>query len=261
MPAFFTVGPRHRVPARVQACALLSSLSMYCFFNERNDGARPFATPSVRPRGSLPAGFLHRRRRRCPRPTTTSARRAVDMILLHYTGMQAARRRCNGCARRRAKCRRITWCSKTAASCNACRRKSAPGTPAFRPGRGETDINSCSVGIEIVNPGHEFGYRDFPLRQIAAVIALCRSILSRHGPITPDRMLAHSDVAPKRKQDPGEKFPWALLGESGIGHWVRPAVADARRPRRSKSATRARRSATAARAGRLRLRRRGDRQL
>jgi N-acetylmuramoyl-L-alanine amidase len=88
---------------------------------------------------------------------------------------------------------------------------------------GETDINSCSIGIEIVNPGHEFGYRDYPLRQIAAVISLCKSIITRRGPISSDRFLAHSDVAPGRKQDPGEKFPWDLLSESGIGHWVRPA--------------------------------------
>jgi N-acetylmuramoyl-L-alanine amidase len=88
---------------------------------------------------------------------------------------------------------------------------------------GESDINSRSIGIEIVNPGHEFGYADFPLRQIAAVISLSRSILARHPAIVPERVLAHSDVAPSRKQDPGEKFPWELLADSGIGHWVRAA--------------------------------------
>jgi len=88
---------------------------------------------------------------------------------------------------------------------------------------GETDINARSIGIEIVNPGHEFGYADFPLRQIAAVITLAKSILSRHPAIRPHRVLAHSDVAPARKQDPGEKFPWELLADSGVGHWVRAA--------------------------------------
>ena len=91
---------------------------------------------------------------------------------------------------------------------------------------GETDINSSSIGIEIVNPGHEFGYPNFPLRQTAAVISLCRSIITRRGPISADRILAHSDVAPARKQDPGEKFPWDLLSESNVGHWVRPAPVD-----------------------------------
>ena len=88
---------------------------------------------------------------------------------------------------------------------------------------GEQDINSCSIGVEIVNPGHEFGYSNYPLRQVAAVISLCKSIITRRGPISADRILAHSDVAPARKQDPGEKFPWELLSESGIGHWVRAA--------------------------------------
>ena len=98
-----------------------------------------------------------------------------------------------------------------------------PGMRVFPRWAGETDINSRSIGIEIVNPGHEFGYRDFPLRQVAAVISLCKSIVTRRGPIPPERVLAHSDVAPGRKQDPGERFPWPLLYDSGIGHWVRPA--------------------------------------
>src|SRR6201984_269390 len=87
---------------------------------------------------------------------------------------------------------------------------------------GETDINSCSIGIEIVNPGHDYGYPDFPARQIAAVTTLCRSIQTRNS-IAPVRVLAHSDVAPARKQDPGEKFPWRTLHDSGVGNWVRPA--------------------------------------
>jgi N-acetylmuramoyl-L-alanine amidase len=88
--------------------------------------------------------------------------------------------------------------------------------------RGVTDINSHSVGIEIVNPGHEFGYRGFPRRQIAAVIELCKGIIARHS-VPPQRVLAHSDVAPGRKLDPGERFPWRKLAETGIGHFVAPA--------------------------------------
>ena len=87
---------------------------------------------------------------------------------------------------------------------------------------GESDINSCSIGIEIANPGHDYGYPDFPKRQIAAVTTLCRGILTRNT-IAPERVLAHSDVAPARKQDPGEKFPWRTLYDSGVGHWVKPA--------------------------------------
>jgi len=87
---------------------------------------------------------------------------------------------------------------------------------------GEEDINSCSIGIEIINRGHDWGYPDFPLRQIAAVIALCRGIMLRRK-VPSHRVLAHSDVAPSRKKDPGEKFPWHSLANSGVGHWVQPA--------------------------------------
>ncbi len=149
--------------------------------------------------------------------------RAPDLVLLHYTGMvdgpSALDRLCSPDSKVSAhyvvfEDGRIVQCVPEV------RRAWHAGVSSWA---GETDINSCSIGIEIVNPGHEFGYPDFPRRQIAAVIALCRSILARRGPISPDRVLAHSDVAPARKQDPGEKFPWALLNESGIGHWVPPA--------------------------------------
>jgi N-acetylmuramoyl-L-alanine amidase len=152
--------------------------------------------------------------------------RPPDMILLHYTGMQTGE----------AALARLT----TAAS------KVSAHYVVFEDGRitqcvpedkrawhagesswaGDTDINSRSIGIEIVNPGHEFGYCNFPLRQTAAVISLCKSIITRRGPISAERILGHSDVAPSRKQDPGEKFPWELLSESGIGHWVRAAPLD-----------------------------------
>src|SRR3954468_10973914 len=87
---------------------------------------------------------------------------------------------------------------------------------------GEEDINSCSIGVEIVNRGHDWGYPDFPSRQIAAVTALCRGIMLRRDVIA-QRVVAHSDIAPARKQDPGEKFPWHSLAGSGVGHWVFPA--------------------------------------
>ncbi|MEZ2330404.1 N-acetylmuramoyl-L-alanine amidase [Mesorhizobium sp. RCC_202] len=88
---------------------------------------------------------------------------------------------------------------------------------------GRTDINSCSVGIEIVNPGHSLGYKAFPKRQIEAVTSLCVGIVGRYL-IPAERVLAHSDVAPGRKVDPGEKFPWKALFAAGVGHLV-PAAA------------------------------------
>ena len=91
--------------------------------------------------------------------------------------------------------------------------------------RGITDVNSRSIGIEIANPGHEFGYRPFPDRQIEAVIGLCRSIFARHF-IPPHQVVAHSDIAPDRKEDPGELFPWEWCAAFGIGLWVPSAPLD-----------------------------------
>ncbi|HYM03033.1 MAG TPA: N-acetylmuramoyl-L-alanine amidase, partial [Stellaceae bacterium] len=83
---------------------------------------------------------------------------------------------------------------------------------------GRRDINGTSIGIELVNPGHEFGYRAFPEPQMAALEALCRGILGRH-PIPARHVLGHSDVAPLRKSDPGERFDWPRLARAGIGLW------------------------------------------
>ena len=87
--------------------------------------------------------------------------------------------------------------------------------------KGERDINGRSIGIEIVNPGHEFGYRPFPDAQIAAVIALATDIRTRWM-IADGDIIGHSDVAPNRKIDPGELFPWKTLAQAGHGLWVEP---------------------------------------
>ena len=88
--------------------------------------------------------------------------------------------------------------------------------------KGESDLNSASIGIEIVNPGHDGGSPPFPERQIEATIALAQDICARWA-IAPERVLAHSDIAPARKRDPGEVFPWGALWRSGVGHWTEPA--------------------------------------
>ena len=146
-----------------------------------------------------------------------------DILLLHYTGMEsgdAALGRLTS-AESKVSSHYVVFEDGRIVQCVAeDKRAWHAGVSSWA---GESDINSRSVGIEIVNPGHEFGYADFPLRQIAAVISLSKSILNRHPGIAPERVLAHSDVAPSRKQDPGEKFPWELLSESGVGHWVRAA--------------------------------------
>ncbi len=91
--------------------------------------------------------------------------------------------------------------------------------------QGETDLNSMSIGIEVQNPGHSAGYPDFPDAQMLAIERLAGDIVGRHD-IRPERVLAHSDIAPQRKCDPGEKFDWARLAHTGIGYWQPPAPPD-----------------------------------
>jgi N-acetylmuramoyl-L-alanine amidase len=92
--------------------------------------------------------------------------------------------------------------------------------------RGTTDMNSASIGIELVNPGHQYGYRPFPAAQIATLKTLVREIIARRklNPLT--CLLGHADIAPQRKEDPGELFPWRDLAAAGLGHWPQPTEAD-----------------------------------
>lgn len=159
-------------------------------------------------------------------------RRGVEkpsILLLHYTGVETA-------------AKAIDWltCVESRVSCHYALDESgritqmvAEDMRAWHAGeatwQGESDINSASVGIEIHNSGHEMGYPDFPEVQLEAVEALCKDIIARQG-IRPERVLAHSDVAPTRKKDPGEKFPWARLARAGIGHWVEPQPVIAAEP-------------------------------
>jgi len=147
--------------------------------------------------------------------------RQPDMIVLHYTGMPSAEMaldRLSSAGSEVSSHYLIFVDGRIVQLVPEGRRAWHAGTGTWA---GEDDINSCSIGIEIVNPGHDFGYPDFPRRQIAAVTALCRSIQTRHD-IAPVRIVAHSDIAPARKQDPGEKFPWRTLHDSGVGCWVKP---------------------------------------
>jgi N-acetylmuramoyl-L-alanine amidase len=142
----------------------------------------------------------------------------VDILLLHYTGMETGA----------AAVARLT---DPDAKVSAHYTVDEDGTVfahvpedcrAWHAGvsywAGARDVNARSIGIEIVNPGHEFGYRSFPDAQIEAVIEVTRGILTRHA-IPPERVLGHSDVAPARKRDPGELFPWGALALAGVGLW------------------------------------------
>jgi N-acetylmuramoyl-L-alanine amidase len=146
---------------------------------------------------------------------------AIDILLLHYTGMAstaaAIERLCDPFAKVSSHYV-IDEGGDILQLVPEARRAWHAGLSSWE---GATDINSRSIGIEIGNAGHDFGYPVFPDAQIDAVIALGRDIVARHH-IRADRVLAHSDVAPQRKSDPGEKFPWARLYRAGVGAWVAP---------------------------------------
>lgn len=154
-----------------------------------------------------------------PSPNFGARRAPVDMLVLHYTGMASAEAA-------------VEQLRNPAAEVSAHYVVLEDGgiiqmvpeaQRAWHAGRssweGISDTNSRSIGIEIVNGGHDFGLPAFPAAQIASVIALCADLQARHA-IRADRVLAHSDVAPDRKQDPGENFPWEVLHAAGIGHLV-----------------------------------------
>lgn len=159
-----------------------------------------------------------------PSPNFDPRNKPVDMIVLHYTGMRTGE---EALARLRDPDARVSSHYLVEEDGRIFRlvpeeRRAWHAGHSFW--KGEEGLNHASVGIEIVNPGHEFGYRPFPEAQIAAVIALMGDIRSRWT-VDDSRILGHSDVAPGRKQDPGELFPWKRLAEAGHGVWAEASPA------------------------------------
>lgn len=148
--------------------------------------------------------------------------RSPDILLLHYTGMESARGALDWLTREESQVSSHYFAFEDGRILQLVPEAGRAWHAGKSFWKGETDINSASIGIEIANAGHPGGLPDFPDVQIEAVIKLCRGIIQRWN-IPPERVLGHSDVAPVRKVDPGEKFPWDRLAKAGIGHWVEPA--------------------------------------
>ena len=142
----------------------------------------------------------------------------VDMLVLHYTGMPTAQAAIDLLRDpdRQVSSHYVVDEDGTVLRLVPEERRAWHAGVSFW--RGHASLNARSIGIEIVNPGHEWGYRDFPVLQLAAVCDLCLEILSRH-PIPARNIVAHSDIAPDRKQDPGERFEWEALAQNGVGLW------------------------------------------
>ncbi len=160
-----------------------------------------------------------------PNHDERAGRGVPDAIVLHYTGMA------DGPSALAQLCRPAAKVSShyLVEEDGAIFQLVSEARRAWHAGRalwhGASDLNSASVGIEIVNGGHDFGLPPYPDPQIAAVMALCRDIAERCH-IPPECILAHSDIAPGRKQDPGERFPWDRLYAAGLGLWVPERAGD-----------------------------------
>jgi N-acetylmuramoyl-L-alanine amidase len=172
--------------------------------------------PPVADRPALPIIDL-------PSPNHDERGVGVDMLILHYTGMKTAQ---DAIDRLRDPAAAVSS-HYVVNEDGTVFRLVAEDRRAWHAGashwRGHTALNARSIGIEIVNPGHEWGYRDFPVLQLAAVCDLCLTILARHD-IPQRNVVAHSDVAPDRKSDPGERFDWRALAENGVGLWPEDAA-------------------------------------
>ena len=157
----------------------------------------------------------------CPSPNHDARNSPVNMIVLHYTGMKdcasALDQLCNPASKVSAHYL-VDEDGMIYALVDEARRAWHAGVASWH---GETDINGCSIGIELVNPGHEFGYRAFPDAQMIAFERLCADLMERHD-ISAARVLGHADVAPSRKQDPGELFDWSRLAALGLAVWPEP---------------------------------------
>lgn len=148
----------------------------------------------------------------------------IDMLVLHYTGMETAAAALARLTDPHARVSAHYLIDEDGSIVRLVDEQYRAWHAGVSFWRGATHINARSVGIELVNPGHEFGYRTFPRPQVDALVSLAGGILSR-WPIPPRNVVGHADVAPQRKMDPGELFDWPLLARAGIGVW--PEEADA----------------------------------
>lgn len=149
-----------------------------------------------------------------------------SLIILHYTGMETAKEALDRLTDPESKVSAHYTVDEDGTVYRHVDESKRAWHAGFSFWRGATDINAKSIGIEIVNPGHEWGYRPFTGHQIKTLTELCKDIMARHG-IEDEGVLAHSDIAPSRKQDPGEYFPWHELAKHGVGVWPQESEEDA----------------------------------
>jgi len=159
-----------------------------------------------------------------PSPNFDARTGPPDMLVLHYTGMQTGEAALARLRDPEAKVSAHYMVEEDGRVFRLVPEERRAWHAGVSYWQGQRDCNSASIGIEIVNPGHELGYRPFPEAQIASVFALVGGIRGRWT-IPDDRIVGHSDIAPERKEDPGELFPWKRLAKAGHGLWIEPKPA------------------------------------
>lgn len=143
---------------------------------------------------------------------------AIDMLIFHYTGMLSANEALERMCSPIAKVSAHYMIDENGRIFQLVPEEKRAWHAGLAYWRGETNINDRSIGIELENPGHNFNYKYFPEKQITSLIKLAREIVQKYN-IPARNIVGHSDVAPKRKKDPGELFNWSLLAENGLGLW------------------------------------------
>jgi N-acetylmuramoyl-L-alanine amidase len=155
------------------------------------------------------------------RPTGTE----VDMLVLHYTGMKSSEEALDRMCDKTSEVSAHYMIDGAGLIYQLVEEASRAWHAGVSSWRGHTNMNDRSIGIELANPGHEFGYRAFPAAQMAALISLITEINQRQS-IPTRNIVGHSDIAPARKLDPGELFDWMKLAERGIGEWPKDALSE-----------------------------------
>jgi N-acetylmuramoyl-L-alanine amidase len=147
----------------------------------------------------------------------------IDTLVIHYTGMRSAEEAINRLRDPEAKVSAHYLIDEDGRILRMVPEIDRAWHAGVSRWRGRGRINDTSIGIELVNPGHEFGYRPFPSPQMDSLIQLCRDVLKRH-PIPARNVVGHADIAPTRKEDPGELFDWHALARAGVGLWPTRAL-------------------------------------
>ncbi len=162
-----------------------------------------------------------------PSPNFDDRKLPISCLVLHYTGMETGKAALDRLCDPDAKVSAHYMVEEDGTIFQLVDEADRAWHAGVSSWNGVNDINSASIGIEIVNGGHDYGLPEFPDVQIGALLWLCAGILERHD-IQPKNIVGHSDIAPARKEDPGEKFPWALLAAENIGVWPKNISDDQR---------------------------------